>query len=330
MPTFGWRQTKPYIIGPVGGGEEAPLALCGSISKRLLIKETFRKVLNRICLFDPLLWLSYGQAYLTFAKTSQSRKFLPPWSRHKCDIRFEIGARDELLAGPAAHVLETDADATHEALAEKFESEPLRIIFVGRMLAWKAPSTAIATFVRLISRGVDARLTIVGTGPEEPKIKAMIDDLIASKQIDKGQIDLIPAISQPNLFDLMRTQSIALFTSLHDSSGNFVLEAMSMGLPVVALSLGGPYELLRKGGGEIVDVDGKGHSEVVRELADRIEALHADRSTLLNRAQEARRNAALMRWPDVVGRIYGQLENELQSLALNRLSDKSRNAPVAR
>ena len=46
------------------------------------------------------------------------------------------------------------------------------------------------------------------------------------------------------LFDQYQTHDLFVYPSLHDSSGNVVLEALSFGLPVVCLDLGGPAQIV--------------------------------------------------------------------------------------
>src|SRR5512143_3015529 len=45
----------PFVFGPVGGGEDAPLALKRSIHGREKLKELLRSLLNMAALFDPFL-----------------------------------------------------------------------------------------------------------------------------------------------------------------------------------------------------------------------------------------------------------------------------------
>jgi glycosyltransferase involved in cell wall biosynthesis len=87
------------------------------------------------------------------------------------------------------------------------------------------------------------------------------------------RIRWINQMPQQELFALYRTMHCFLFPSLHDSSGNVVLEAQANGLPVICLSLGGPAVLVGNKSGIVVSVDGKSESQVVADLATAIEQM---------------------------------------------------------
>ncbi|WP_354047696.1 glycosyltransferase family 4 protein [Bradyrhizobium sp. LB12.1] len=294
MPVFGWRSSIPYIIGPVGGGEEAPLVYCLRLGVRVFAKEVVRKVLNRLCLIDPLLAIAYRHATQIYAKTSESRNLVVPSARHSCFVRSEIGAKEELLSIP----LPDTTDCSNRAL---------RLVFVGRLLYWKCPLTVVAVYRELLRRGLMAELTIVGAGPEKERLLAAIRNLPP-----EGRVNYQDRLPQSELFALMQEQDLAMFPSLHDSSGNFVLESLSCGLPVLALALGGPRELLKSGGGLLVSVDGQDLQQVITAFVDHIQRLIRTRSELDALRQAARASARAHTWRDVVARVYAPLELQLE------------------
>jgi glycosyltransferase involved in cell wall biosynthesis len=82
-------------------------------------------------------------------------------------------------------------------------------------------------------------MTVIGKGPDEK----WLQDLAASLGLD----DAVTWISYLEHAGVMRAygrHDAFLFPSLHDSSGNVVLEALSLGLPVVCLDAGGPAVLV--------------------------------------------------------------------------------------
>ena len=64
-----------------------------------------------------------------------------------------------------------------------------------------------------------------------------------------------------------------LFPSLHDSSGNVVLEALANGLPVICLDLGGPATLVTQETSIVVSTQDANETKVVERLASAIERL---------------------------------------------------------
>jgi len=83
-------------------------------------------------------------------------------------------------------------------------------------------------------------------------------------------------IPQQELFALYQSMHCLLFPSLHDSSGNIVLEAQANGLPVVCLDLGGPATLVTPETAIVVSTHGKNEASVVRALAHALGILASD------------------------------------------------------
>jgi glycosyltransferase involved in cell wall biosynthesis len=76
-----------------------------------------------------------------------------------------------------------------------------------------------------------------------------------------------------------------LFPSLHDSSGNVVLEALSSGLPVVCLDVGGPALLVDPSCG--FKVRPGAPQQVVEDLARALATLADDRRLILSMGEAA-------------------------------------------
>lgn len=290
MPVFGWRMEVPYVIGPVGGGEEAPLSYCRSLGTRVFLKECLRKLSNRLCIIDPLLRKGYRHAKCVYAYTFESRKLVVASGAQNCEVKLPIGVKQELLNKP----LRDRADATNK---------PLRLIFVGRLLYWKCPLTVIAVYREVLQRGLDVELTIVGLGPEHSRLQMAMRTLPSC-----ARVKYEPMLPHNELLALLAEQDLAIFPSLHDSGGYFVLESMACGVPVLALALGGPKELLKNGGGILVQVERMKHKQAIIEFADHIQRLAHEESTLRNLREVARASAFLFTWPLPISRIYEQLE----------------------
>ena len=120
-----------------------------------------------------------------------------------------------------------------------------------------------------------ARFTIVGSGPEETRLKA---DALAWKIRDS--VDFISWLPQSNLFELYDSHDLLLFPSLHDSSGGVVLEALCHGMPVVCLDLGGPKDIVTVNSGVIIRTDDQNTAQVAAKMAVEISRLLASPETL--------------------------------------------------
>ena len=92
----------------------------------------------------------------------------------------------------------------------------------------------------------------------------------------QDSIRWVSQMPQQELFALYRTMHCFLFPSLHDSSGNVVLEAQANGLPVVCLDVGGPATLVTEDTAIVVATRNQNEAGVIQGLADAIRKLAHD------------------------------------------------------
>jgi glycosyltransferase involved in cell wall biosynthesis len=119
------------------------------------------------------------------------------------------------------------------------QARGLRVLYVGRLVYLKGLHLALPAFARLLADAPDSRFKIVGSGPQEAELRALAHRL----HLD-AHIDWVPWLPHEKALSVYSQSDVFLFPSLHDSSGNAVLEAMTNGLPVVCLRLGGPAAIV--------------------------------------------------------------------------------------
>jgi glycosyltransferase involved in cell wall biosynthesis len=118
---------------------------------------------------------------------------------------------------------------------------PFRIVTVGRLTDQKDYPTLFRAFQQVCSAGLDARLVILGEGPDEGRLRA----LAASLGID-GRIEWHGWIPSPH--PVMSACDVFVLTSKYEGFGNVIVEAMACGLPVVCTDCeSGPSEILEGG-----------------------------------------------------------------------------------
>jgi len=117
------------------------------------------------------------------------------------------------------------------------EENKFLILSVGRLIYEKGFDILIYEFAELLEKIKDVHLLIVGTGPEEQKLKRIARDLhIADKITFSGNFD--------NLADLFCSADCFVQPSRQEGFGITILEAMSNGLPVIASDVGGIPEII--------------------------------------------------------------------------------------
>lgn len=281
-PSFLGYLGIPFVFGPLGGGEDAPWRLKHSIRGREKFKELLRAALNKASLLDPFLWIAFAGASSILVKTKDTRDALPWPFRKRALVYPEIGIDTPPAVSPNMRAA----------------GEPLRVLFAGRLLGWKGAHLAIRAVDLARSRGIPVDFTVVGRGPYEAELHRLAKTLGGH-----GQVNWISQIPQQDLFVLYRTMHCFLFPSLHDSSGNVVLEAQANGLPVVCLAVGGPATLVRDESAIVIPINGD-ETSVVDGLAAALQRLFENEDQRLEMTEAAIQHAASFTWS---GRAFGAL-----------------------
>ena len=288
QPSFMGRLGIPFITGPLGGGERAPRAIRQPLSWSGRIKDALRDAVNWMARFDPFVRQMYAQAGLILMKTPQSLAWLPAKYRSKAHCMLEIGV--DMHAPPAP--MQTEP-VRH--------GQTLHLMYVGRFLYWKGMDIGLRAVAELRRRGVPVRLTMIGQGREKSRWQRLTAQLRLA-----DCVTWVPWMKQQDLLAAYRTFDALLFPSLHDSSGNVVLESLAGGLPVVCLDLGGPAQLVDASCGVKVSVDDRDADQVILALADALTELAQDRMHLDALRTGAVKRAQAMGWQQVVGQVWGE------------------------
>lgn len=255
-PSFLGLIVPKFIFGPVGGGEDVSWRLKRSLPLRDQVAELARAVANFVARFDPFLWLTCASAYRILTKTEETKRALPLPFRGRAMVRGEIGVDVRERTMPPARP----------------STEPLRVLFVGRLVGWKGCHLAVRAVALARAKGAKIHLTVVGRGRCEQWLRQL------ATKIDLADTTWIPHIPQEHLWRTYQQTHCFLFPSLHDSSGNVVLEAQSFGLPVVCLDAGGPPTLVSKRSAVIVETKDLTECALVEQLATALCGLESSES----------------------------------------------------
>lgn len=210
-----WRLPIPLVYGPVGGGQTAPGKYWRYFGREWPM-ETLRTAMT-----GPLLELhrcrnTVRHSAITLVNNSATAAACKRLGG--TDVRYMLadGLPSDWLSGP--------------------RSRPTGIpvvLWVGRLLARKAPTLAIQAFAEL-RRLMPARLLMVGDGPLRSQVRAMVGRLGLAEDVE-----LRGHVTWDDTRRLYESASVLLFTSLRESFGAPFIEALGKGLPAVALDLHG-------------------------------------------------------------------------------------------
>lgn len=129
-------------------------------------------------------------------------------------------------------------DITENIDEAGLRARPPQILFAGRF----NPDKDIATLLHAFSmvKTPQATLVLAGDGPSRPEIEARIPVLGLA-----GRVKMAGYVQ--DLASLYRTSRCFALSSIRESFGNVVAEALGHGLPVVSTAAAGPAEILDHG-----------------------------------------------------------------------------------
>lgn len=122
------------------------------------------------------------------------------------------------------------------------QSSGLHFISIGRIHWSKALSDLVVALRTLSDRGISARVTMVGNGADEARLRYWIAQLGL-----ESNVTLTGKLSSDQIQSLLRCAHGYLQSSVAEGFSNAVAEAMAWGCPVFATDVGGTSEIIRDG-----------------------------------------------------------------------------------
>ncbi|HEX8053493.1 MAG TPA: glycosyltransferase family 4 protein [Thermoleophilaceae bacterium] len=144
------------------------------------------------------------------------------------------------------------------------------ILTVGRTVPVKGQALLVESLAELHRRGLAARLTIVGDGPQLPGLRSL-----AERRGVAEHVDFVGPVGQDRLRAFYERADVFALPSFAEGLPIVLMEAMATGLPVVASRITGIPELVEEGVSGVLVVPGDGADltgaleRLLREPAER-------------------------------------------------------------
>ncbi len=122
------------------------------------------------------------------------------------------------------------------------EKEEHTILSVGRFTWRKGFKYLIEAIPNVLSEYPDAKLLLVGDGDQRPSLQRHVRKLGV-----ENSVLLLGKVSLQKLYSLYCKASVYVHPAIYEPLGITILEAMSMGKPVVATKIGGIPEIVTDG-----------------------------------------------------------------------------------
>jgi glycosyltransferase involved in cell wall biosynthesis len=139
------------------------------------------------------------------------------------------------------------------------------IAVIGRLTKQKNLRLVLQALARLRADGADARLRIVGDGPERQALEAQAHDLGLA-----DRVDFVGSVEPGDVAGAVGNADVSVFAATQEGYGLTAAESFMLGIPVVALQTGGGVTdvVPPSGAGRLVPGDPAAMAKAIKELLD--------------------------------------------------------------
>jgi glycosyltransferase involved in cell wall biosynthesis len=131
---------------------------------------------------------------------------------------------------------------TRDFLRAKYSLVGTTIISVGRLVPWKGFEMLIEALPSVISKIADARLVIVGDGPDRQKLEQKVMELnLVERVLFTGKLE------QRALFEYIKASDAFVLNTQYEGFSHQILEVMAIGVPIITTNVGGNPEAIEHG-----------------------------------------------------------------------------------
>jgi glycosyltransferase involved in cell wall biosynthesis len=294
-PPF-WKLPIPFVWGPIGGAQKAPSAFrhyIGSLSGREILRNIRAAQLPHS---------------LSLRRAAKASAIILATNRETYGLLAKIGAPNVKLF--------LDSGIPSNYLSSPRIPRPggatLTLLWVGRMQPRKALPLALEALAE--TKDLNARLLVAGDG------EMWRDWESHAKRLNLGdKVKFLGQVPWNELSRLYQSADAFLFTSLRDSFGSQVLEAMAHRLPILTLDHQGVGTFVLSDAGIKIPVTTP--RQTVTELAKGIRRLASCPEERLKMGEAAHAYASTQTWERRAERV-----SELYEEALGRPASRQAGA----
>ena len=155
----------------------------------------------------------------------------------------------------------------------------VKIVMAGRLIYLKAIDLGMEAFKRIANQYPEAELHILGEGDRKESLMRIAGDYM------NKQIFFDPPVAHDDIYAYFAGFDIFMNTSLRDSGCMTMMEAMSVGLPCIAIATGGPGVLLENF--PEAQIEPSDNDQLIMKLTERLRyyIAHQEKRRVLGNSQ---------------------------------------------
>lgn len=274
-PGYLWEiRDIPFVWGPVGGMELMPMAYLKDAPTRQRLFNVTKNILNRI---------QYTYSPRVKCAIERSSVIISAVKGVKDAIKHHHN-KDSVL------INETGVEINSDIVKKKsIPNEPLKIIWVGKFDFRKQLPLALKTIIALNKK--DVELHICGTGSTAVR-KEMLE--IAKTGGIGPQCFWHGNLPNQEVKKMMSESDLMLFTSIMEATSTVVLEAISVGLPVICFNTCGFGPIVKEFAGITIELSTPNKS--IQDFANILNHIYHNRYILNSISENIMINRESLTW----------------------------------
>lgn len=264
-PGYMSKLNKPFVWGPIGGGQYYNTIFNNYMSSgKVIFNEKVRNIINYAISKKYNIKKSINCSEVVLIADKSTEKILP-----------------KKFNGKYIRMLETAYyhNINFERSYNLNKNKRIRLLWVGNIIPRKGLPILIEA-LKTIDKNM-YELVVIGDGAELEYCISKVDEYGLNDNIKfKGKIPYEKITKWYKQCDLF------IFTSIRDTSGNVVLEAMEHGLPVIAFNHHGVADIVNNECGTLIDLNN--NYEIIKDLRNSIMYYYNNRLEVQRKGNNAR------------------------------------------
>jgi glycosyltransferase involved in cell wall biosynthesis len=280
----------PFLLGPVNGGIPFPKGF-QAIAAREFSYLNFFRTLGR--------WVvpGYAQTYCHADRILAGSTYTQNW------IQAMFGLAGDRIVLFAENGLEERFFASQP---RTLSARPLKLLFVGRLVPYKAADIAIEAISRLTpSQQQQVSLTLVGDGSQ----RSALEQQVAALGL-KDRIQFVGWVAQDRTRHYYQQADVFCFPSVREFGGAVVLEAMAASLPCIVTDYGGIGEYVTPEMG--FKIEPRSREFLIEGITQSIQAFLDRPEQYASMSQAALARAEKFRWIQKAAQLVAQYQTLIE------------------
>jgi glycosyltransferase involved in cell wall biosynthesis len=220
MGSFLYKLGIPFIFGPAGGGQKAPVSFKKYFLEHWAREENREKIANLLVAYSPSCKKMLNKANTVLVVNEETKQLVESLGAKNVFFAFDSGLPDDFFP--------------ENFTPKQLQPDQLKLIWIGRFMPRKGVLLMLEVMKELKNHpGIT--LTVVGDGEMRDVFTASLQTYALQNTVHwKG------AVPFSEVRNYYATHDVFLYTSLRDSGGMQLFEANAFGLPVITNHLHGP------------------------------------------------------------------------------------------